>query len=569
MTDSARKALLMTALLLGAPSLFAQAPFTLFIVDPPGVGFNDTTPAVPAGGNNGKTIGEQRLNALKYAAAIWSSKLNSPAPVRIRSSFQSLPCTARTGTLAATSIGNVFYASAPHAEYIPDVWYPASLANRISGKVLDPDTEEIEVIFNADVGQPDCILGAEWYYGLDNRAPEIQADMITTALHELAHGLGFTTYTAGFNRIGKRGDIFSQYLLDTSTGKTWNQMTDAERQVSASNTRGVVWTGVNTRNDVPNVLRHGTPKLRISSPASIAGDYYVATASIGPPLAATGVTASLAIASDAANNEGPSATDACSPLLNPAEVSGRIAVADRGTCLFAQKARNVQAAGAIGLVVVNNVAGTAPIYITGSDPVVTIPVVHVMQSDGNVLKKALAEFQTVTVSLLSDPAVLAGADPEGRPILFNPVPTVSQASMVHWDPISSPNQLMEPDIAVDLSFAVELPYDLTLSVMRDLGWFSDFDGVPDGIDQCPGSDSNATVVIKACDSKVPNTTFATGCRISDYYKWCQGLPAHSWELSACIVAVGNQLVHAGKVASRQASDIQACVAPVYPPVIFR
>ena len=103
--------------------------------------------------------------------------------------------------------------------------------------------------------------------------------------------------------------------------------------------------------------------------------------------------------------------------------------------------------------------------------------------------------------------------------------------MAHWDPMFSPNQLMEPDIAVDLSFAVEPPYDLTLSVMRDLGWFSDFDGVPDGIDLCPGSDRNATVMINGCDSKVPNTTFATGCRVSDYYKACQGLPAHSRELS--------------------------------------
>jgi len=123
--------------------------------------------------------------------------------------------------------------------------------------------------------------------------------------------------------------------------------------------------------------------------------------------------------------------------------------------------------------------------------------------------------------------------------------------MAHWDPMFSPNQLMEPDIAVDLSFAVEPPYDLTLSVMRDLGWFSDFDGVPDGIDLCPGSDRNATVMINGCDSKVPNTTFATGCRVSDYYKACQGLPAHFRELSACVVAAGKQLV-------------QACAAPVHP-----
>ncbi|MGL5005677.1 MAG: PA domain-containing protein, partial [Casimicrobium sp.] len=34
--------------------------------DDPGVGFNDPRPAAPVGGNPGTTVGEQRLNAMKY-----------------------------------------------------------------------------------------------------------------------------------------------------------------------------------------------------------------------------------------------------------------------------------------------------------------------------------------------------------------------------------------------------------------------------------------------------------------------------------------------------------------------
>ena len=49
-----------------AETLFAQAPVTLVVIDPPGVGFNDPTPATPVGGNAGVTIGEQRLIAFKY-----------------------------------------------------------------------------------------------------------------------------------------------------------------------------------------------------------------------------------------------------------------------------------------------------------------------------------------------------------------------------------------------------------------------------------------------------------------------------------------------------------------------
>ena len=64
-------------------------------------------------------------------------------------------------------------------------------------------------------------------------------------------------------------------------------MTDKERAVSALNTRAVVWNGINVRKDVPKVLRPGTPMLRITEPASLAGDYYVATASFGSMMATT------------------------------------------------------------------------------------------------------------------------------------------------------------------------------------------------------------------------------------------------------------------------------------------
>ena len=52
-------------------------------------------------------------------------------------------------------------------------------------------------------------------------------------------------------------------------------------------------------------------------------------------------------------------TLACQPLVNGAEVDGKIAVVDRGECLFVEKVQAAQDAGAVGVVVVNNVAGPA------------------------------------------------------------------------------------------------------------------------------------------------------------------------------------------------------------------
>jgi hypothetical protein len=186
-----------------------------------------------------------------------------------------------------------------------------------------------------------------------------------------------------------------------------------------------------------------------------------------------------------------------------------------------------------------------------------------MLADGNALKKTLADFQKVVGNLLADRDVRAGADRVGRPILYNPVPRVAGSAMSHWDPIAAPNQLMEPDIAVDLSVGVEPPNDLTLSLLKDLGWFSDFDGVPEGIDQCPGSDRRTTLFIQDCDTHVPNTTSSTGCRVSDYFRACEGLWA-ARELAACLVSASKPLTRSGMVASRQLSAILACTRSPLP-----
>jgi hypothetical protein len=54
-----------------ASPAFAAGVITIINNDPPGVGFNDTTPVVPVGGNPSTTLGAQRLTAIQATAAIW------------------------------------------------------------------------------------------------------------------------------------------------------------------------------------------------------------------------------------------------------------------------------------------------------------------------------------------------------------------------------------------------------------------------------------------------------------------------------------------------------------------
>ena len=75
----------------------------------------------------------------------------------------------------------------------------------------------------------------------------------------------------------------------------------------------------------------------------------------------------------------------------------------------------------------------------------------------------------VLVEIGADPRRLAGAGALDRPRLYAPNPTEPGSSISHWDTGATPNLLMEPDLNDDLPHEV----DLTLPLLRDIGWRSD------------------------------------------------------------------------------------------------
>ena len=85
-----------------------------------------------------------------------------------------------------------------------------------------------------------------------------------------------------------------------------------------------------------------------------------------------------------------SGTLACDSVLN--DLTGKIAVIDRGVCAFSTKAINAQLAGAIGLIVINNATGALPTNTTGNsliDELITIPGFVIGLEDGAILKANL------------------------------------------------------------------------------------------------------------------------------------------------------------------------------------
>ena len=65
-----------------------------------------------------------------------------------------------------------------------------------------------------------------------------------------------------------------------------------------------------------------------------------------------------------------------------------IAVVDRGECLFTEKVINAQNAGAVGVIIVNNVSGQPP-GLGGSDDAVRIPAVSITKADGKKIKRVI------------------------------------------------------------------------------------------------------------------------------------------------------------------------------------
>jgi hypothetical protein len=547
-----------------AASAFGQATVTIVNGNAPGVGFNDPTPAAPVGGNNGTTLGEQRLIAFQKAADIWGNTLASNVEIKILATFEPLSCTASSAVLG--SAGTIFIFSDfpsnppfPGPEF-PFTWYHSALAKKRAGFDLNPGQPDIRARFNVSLGGPNCLTGIFWYLGLDNNHGA-NIDLVTVLLHEFAHGLGFSQFASvstGAEPLNQT-DVYGRLLLDKSLNKTWDQLTDAERVASAINTRKVVWIGSHVNEAVPGVLAPGTPLLKVNSPPAIQGNYDVGAASFGPPLNSSGVTGNVVLALDPADAAGPSTTDGCSPLTNAGAVAGNIALLDRGTCAFVVKVKNAQNAGATAVLVADNVAGGPPAGLGGADPTITIPSVRITLADGNTLK---ANLPGVNASLTVDLSVLAGADVEGKALLNTPNPVQPGSSISHWDPIAFPNQLMEPAINSDLTHSVKEPEDLTLAEMRDVGWFpdADVDGVPDDTDCEAHSDKSTSVVIASCNSGVPNTFFLNGCTIKDLINHiAAGATNHGGFVSG-VAHLTNALNSEGIITGAQKGAIQSCAA---------
>jgi len=551
---------MMVVLACSSSAFAGGATITIINLDGPNEGFNDPTPAAPVGGNPGTTLGAQRLYAFTFAANVWGATLDSPVPIVIQAAFNPLAPNV-LGSAGATSIFSDFGSVGlyPGPEF-PNTWYFSSLADKRAGAELNPGSADINAQFSSNFN---------FYLGVDNNHGA-QNDLVTVLLHELGHGLNFANAVNeldGSQPLGQT-DIYARHSLDITTGLTWDQMTQAQRAISAKNFGNVVWNGANVTADAPQVLVFGSPEVRVLTPAAIAGTKQFGTAAFGPTISslASPLSATIVPAVDV-DEDGVAAAfttaDGCSPFTNAAAVAGKIALVERGGCGFAVKGRSATNAGAIAVIIYNQLANAnaAPPGMAGdgiNDAFVLIPAVSLTRADG----LAIVGQPGATGSIGKDPTIRAGADTLGRVRLYMPNPVASGSSGSHYDTIAFRNLLMEPAINPDLTHNLKAPDDLTLELLRDIGWFpdADLDGSADNFDCEPNSNLAPTVVIGGCSSGVPNTLFTSGCTISDLIAHIAANSKNHGKFVSGVAQLGDSLVTAGIITSAQKDAMQSCAA---------
>ncbi len=283
----------------------------------------------------------------------------------------------------------------------PYGWHDTDgLAGAESSQTVGNNAETQEDTDGNDFGglRPSGGAGLDFEFPLDlNQPPGDSQEAAITQLfystnraHDIFYAYGFDEASGNFqrNNYGRGGLAGDPVIADAQDGAGMN------------NARfGSPPDGTEGRMEMFLFDEGSNTAVIVNSPAGL-GILAAGPAEFGPTAGSTGHPGpgNLVRAVDAANAAGPTTLDGCSPLLNPAEISGNIALIDRGACFFVEKVVNAQNAGAIGVVIANN-AGNSVITMAGSDPSIAIPALFIGQGDGAALASQLQAGNAVNVTL--------------------------------------------------------------------------------------------------------------------------------------------------------------------------
>ncbi|MBL8199208.1 MAG: S8 family serine peptidase [Chromatiales bacterium] len=246
------------------------------------------------------------------------------------------------------------------------------------------------------------------------------ADLTQAIEDAVADGVDIINYSVGSDDdIVDADDLALLAAVDAGVlvvGAAGNEGPAPESVVSPAAAPWVLAVGASSRRG-----ERFRDAIRVNSPASVQKDYVAVEAAFTPRLRDKGLlTLDLVLVDDGVFGffDGLIGTtfDACESVRNASELSGKIALVQRGGCNFDVKVRNVQDAGAKAALVFSDQG--EPLLMNGSRNGITIPALMIGHDDGELLRARLEADETVGLTLQKG-LFLTVADPGNRMEAFS------------------------------------------------------------------------------------------------------------------------------------------------------
>jgi PKD repeat protein len=209
-------------------------------------------------------------------------------------------------------------------------------------------------------------------------------------IHDQLYGIGFDEAAGNFqtNNYGNGGLDDDEVRAEAQDGEAFNNANMFTPQ-DGFNPRMQMFLW-NTGN--------ATGAFFIDAPASIAGNYESSPAStFGPAFPDEGLTGDLELVID---DDSP-VNNGCSDYLPEVDMEGKVALVFRGGCQFVEKVERAENAGAIAVIIINNVIGEDPVTPGGgAGDEVGIPSMMISFALGQTMIETLEE-EPVTVTLVN------------------------------------------------------------------------------------------------------------------------------------------------------------------------
>ncbi len=139
--------------------------------------------------------------AFERAVETWEGLIVSSAEIRVEMTWETFDA----NLLGQANISSVKKEAGDAHLPLSDVLYPTALANALRG-TRTSDTRDMAIRLNSI---------QDWYMGLDGEVPARKYDLVSVALHELAHGLGVDSELTVTNGLGTTDKAHPPTVFDT------------------------------------------------------------------------------------------------------------------------------------------------------------------------------------------------------------------------------------------------------------------------------------------------------------------------------------------------------------------